>query len=116
MVSPRSTCDIIGVLIHHDYFSFLLFRGMFYSLISSNAHSVTMQAQKEFPPDMQCKDKFLLQSVIATHGASVKDITPEMVMSSESYASVAPLWLLLCCKLTLLVCFASFSLARRQDM
>lgn len=50
MVSPRSTCDII----------------------------VTMQAQKEFPPDMQCKDKFLLQSVIATHGASVKDITPEM--------------------------------------
>ncbi|KAH7288388.1 hypothetical protein KP509_31G024900 [Ceratopteris richardii] len=26
--------------------------------------TVTMQAQKEMPPDMQCKDKFLVQSVI----------------------------------------------------
>lgn len=50
IVLPRSTCDVI----------------------------VTMQAQKEAPPDMQCKDKFLLQSVIANHGATVKDITPEM--------------------------------------
>lgn len=50
IVLPRSTCDVI----------------------------VTMQAQKEAPPDMQCKDKFLLQSVIAHNGATVKDITPEM--------------------------------------
>lgn len=42
-------------------------------------HSVTMQAQKEAPPDMQCKDKFLLQSVVASPGATTKDITPEMV-------------------------------------
>ena len=40
-----------------------------------------MQAQKEAPPDMQCKDKFLLQSVIANDGATVKDITPEMVIN-----------------------------------
>lgn len=40
---------------------------------------VTMQAQKEAPPDMQCKDKFLLQSVIAPDGATAKDITAEMV-------------------------------------
>ncbi|XP_058104560.1 vesicle-associated protein 1-3-like [Magnolia sinica] len=40
--------------------------------------TVTMQAQKEAPPDMQCKDKFLLQSVIASHGATTKDITSEM--------------------------------------
>ncbi|KAL9385645.1 hypothetical protein Peur_022655 [Populus x canadensis] len=39
---------------------------------------VTMQAQKEMPLDMQCKDKFLLQSVITSPGATVKDITPEM--------------------------------------
>lgn len=38
-----------------------------------------MQAQKDAPPDMQCKDKFLLQSVIASPGATPKDITPEMV-------------------------------------
>ncbi|KAF5470042.1 hypothetical protein F2P56_010590, partial [Juglans regia] len=47
---PRSTCDV----------------------------TVTMQAQKEAPPDMQCKDKFLLQSVVASPGATVKEITPEM--------------------------------------
>ncbi|XP_068330775.1 vesicle-associated protein 1-3-like [Pyrus communis] len=40
--------------------------------------TVTMQAQKEAPPDMQCKDKFLLQSVVAPEGATTKDITPEM--------------------------------------
>ncbi|KAK9068017.1 hypothetical protein SSX86_012128 [Deinandra increscens subsp. villosa] len=55
VVLPQSTCEII----------------------------VTMQAQKEAPPDMQCKDKFLLQSVIATPGATPKDITPEM-FSKES--------------------------------
>lgn len=42
-----------------------------------------MQAQKEAPPDMQCKDKFLLQSAVASgefEGASAKEITPEMVI------------------------------------
>jgi len=38
-----------------------------------------MQAQMEAPPDMQCKDKFLLQSVIMDERATNKDITPEMV-------------------------------------
>ncbi|KAG6498888.1 vesicle-associated protein 1-3-like [Zingiber officinale] len=50
IVLPRATCDV----------------------------TVTMQAQKEAPPDMQCKDKFLLQSVITEHGAETKDVTPEM--------------------------------------
>ncbi|XP_006347898.1 vesicle-associated protein 1-1 isoform X1 [Solanum tuberosum] len=50
IVMPRSTCEVI----------------------------VTMQAQKEAPPDMQCKDKFLLQSVIVSPGTMAKDITPEM--------------------------------------
>lgn len=39
---------------------------------------VTMQAQKEAPPDMQCKDRFLVQSVVARPGATPKDINPEM--------------------------------------
>lgn len=42
-------------------------------------YKVTMQAQKEAPPDMQCKDKFLLQSVKTNDGASPKDITADMV-------------------------------------
>ncbi|XP_031483178.1 vesicle-associated protein 1-2-like [Nymphaea colorata] len=50
VVLPRSTCDVV----------------------------VTMQAQREAPPDMQCKDKFLIQSVVTTDGATQKDITPEM--------------------------------------
>lgn len=50
VVLPRSTCDV----------------------------TVTMQAQKEAPSDMQCKDKFLLQSVIASPGTTTKDINPEM--------------------------------------
>lgn len=39
---------------------------------------VTMQAQKETPSDMQCKDKFLLQSVVTSPGATTKDISAEM--------------------------------------
>lgn len=38
-----------------------------------------MQAQREAPPDMQCKDKFLLQAVIVEQGVTTKDITAEMV-------------------------------------
>ncbi|KAG5592919.1 hypothetical protein H5410_043433 [Solanum commersonii] len=44
---------------------------------------VTMQAQKEAPSDMQCKDKFLLQSVVAAPGVAAKDITQEMFNKAE---------------------------------
>ncbi|OAY70806.1 Vesicle-associated protein 1-1 [Ananas comosus] len=50
IIPPRSTCDVI----------------------------VIMQAQKEAPPDMQCKDKFLVQSVIVNDGATAKEVTAEM--------------------------------------
>ncbi|KAG4973010.1 hypothetical protein AAZX31_11G031700 [Glycine max] len=50
VVMPQSTCDVI----------------------------VTMQAQKDAPADMQCKDKFLLQSVKVDDGTTAKDITAEM--------------------------------------
>lgn len=50
VVIPHTTCDVI----------------------------VTMQAQKEPPTEMQCKDKFLLQSVVVSPGTMAKDITPEM--------------------------------------
>lgn len=42
-----------------------------------------MQAQKEAPSDMQCKDKFLLQSVVASPGTTTKDITPDMVCNQH---------------------------------
>ncbi|KAL3692826.1 hypothetical protein R1sor_006477 [Riccia sorocarpa] len=39
---------------------------------------VTKRAQNEAPPDMHCKDKFLIQSVIAESGTTTKDITSEL--------------------------------------
>jgi hypothetical protein len=50
---------------------------------SSADVTVTMQAQREAPPDMQCKDKFLVQSVVAPDGSSPKDVSPEL-FSKES--------------------------------
>ncbi|KAL1548674.1 vesicle-associated protein 1-3-like isoform X1 [Salvia divinorum] len=40
--------------------------------------TVTMQAHKEAPTDMQCRDKFLVQSVIVPNGTTHKDINQEM--------------------------------------
>ncbi|XP_078448111.1 plant VAMP (vesicle-associated membrane protein) family protein [Wolffia australiana] len=40
--------------------------------------TVTMQAQKEMPPDLQCKDKFLVQSVVVENGSTLKETTSEM--------------------------------------
>jgi hypothetical protein len=50
---------------------------------SSADVTVTMQAQREAPPDMQCKDKFLVQSVVTSVGSSPKDVSPEL-FSKES--------------------------------
>lgn len=38
-----------------------------------------MQAQKEAPLDMQCKDKFLVQTVVVSDGTSSKQVLAEMV-------------------------------------
>lgn len=40
--------------------------------------TITMQAPKEIPQDYQCKDKFLIQSVVVQEGITHKDIVPEM--------------------------------------
>lgn len=40
---------------------------------------VTMQAQRVAPPDMQCKDKFLIQSTVVRYGTTEEDITSDMV-------------------------------------
>ncbi|XP_022895750.1 vesicle-associated protein 1-1-like [Olea europaea var. sylvestris] len=55
VVLPHSTCDV----------------------------TVTMQAQKEAPPDLQCKDKFLLQSVVVGPGVTTENIKPD-VFNKES--------------------------------
>jgi hypothetical protein len=50
VVQPRSICDV----------------------------TVTMQAQKEAPHDMHCKDKFLIQTVVTKDGSTTKDVTAEL--------------------------------------
>lgn len=39
--------------------------------------TVTLQAQKEYPPDMQCKDKFLLQSTKVPPSTDIDEIPPD---------------------------------------
>ncbi|KAI4980781.1 vesicle-associated protein 1-2-like [Hordeum vulgare subsp. vulgare] len=39
---------------------------------------VTMQAQREAPPDMQCRDKFLVQSAVVSQDIAPKDISGDM--------------------------------------
>ncbi|CAL5056884.1 unnamed protein product [Urochloa decumbens] len=50
IVAPRSTADVV----------------------------VTMQAQRDAPPDMQCKDKFLVQSAIVAKEIMPKEVTGDM--------------------------------------
>lgn len=40
--------------------------------------TVTLQAQKEYPPDMQCKDKFLLQSTKVPPSIDIDEISPDI--------------------------------------
>lgn len=40
---------------------------------------VTLQAQKEYPPDMRCNDKFLLQSTKVPPITDVDELPPETV-------------------------------------
>ena len=44
-----------------------------------------MQAQKVAPPDMICKDKFLVQCTVVPAGTTDEDINSSMVSSSVSY-------------------------------
>lgn len=45
--------------------------------------SVTMQAQRAAPPDMICKDKFLIQSTVVPPGTTDVDITPNMFAKDD---------------------------------
>lgn len=56
IISPKSTCEF----------------------------TVTMQAQRTAPPDMVCKDKFLIQSTVVPVGTIDEDITPSMFAKDGS--------------------------------
>lgn len=49
----------------------------------SSVIRVTLQAQREYPPDMECKDKFLLQSVIVPPQTEIDEL-PQDTFNRES--------------------------------
>ncbi|CAL5187689.1 unnamed protein product [Lathyrus oleraceus] len=51
---------------------------------------VTLQAQHEYPPDMQCKDKFLLQSTKVSPNTDVDDL-PQDTFTKDSGNSIEDL-------------------------
>lgn len=71
---------MLNVEIRVFYYYLLIHTVVSLDFLSCFVPSVTMQAQKEAPMDMQCRDKFLLQSVVVKPGVTAKDITPEMVI------------------------------------
>ncbi|MCI24872.1 vesicle-associated protein 1-2-like [Trifolium medium] len=44
-----------------------------------------MQAQTEAPPDVESKDSFFIQSIVARARATTKDITSEMFEEKSGY-------------------------------
>ncbi|KAK6911471.1 Major sperm protein (MSP) domain, partial [Dillenia turbinata] len=45
--------------------------------------TVTMQAQRSHPPDLMCKDKFLIQSTVVPVGTTDDDITSSMFSKDD---------------------------------
>lgn len=43
-----------------------------------------MQAQKTAPPDLQCKDRFLVQSTEVPFGSTEEDLKPNLVCQDEN--------------------------------
>lgn len=66
-------------------------------LIALCVHVVTMQAQRTAPPDMVCKDKFLIQSTSVPAGTIDEDITPSMVCFCSFVVLYSIFWLLIDC-------------------
>ncbi|CAB4316011.1 unnamed protein product [Prunus armeniaca] len=50
---------------------------------STSEFSVTMQAPRAAPPDMECRDKFLIQSTIVSSGTTDEDITASMFAKDD---------------------------------
>ncbi|PQQ11457.1 vesicle-associated protein 2-2 isoform X3 [Prunus yedoensis var. nudiflora] len=50
---------------------------------STSEFSVTMQAPRAGPPDMECRDKFLIQSTIVSSGTTDEDITASMFAKDD---------------------------------
>ncbi|KAL5208700.1 hypothetical protein ABZP36_033135 [Zizania latifolia] len=50
--------------------------------------TITLQAQKEYPPDMQCKDKFLIQSTRVAASTDMDEIPPDTMLKNASIEEI----------------------------
>ncbi|TVU28997.1 hypothetical protein EJB05_20539 [Eragrostis curvula] len=50
--------------------------------------TITLQAQKEYPPDMQCKDKFLIQSTKVAASTDMDEIPPDTMLKNASIEEI----------------------------
>ncbi|KAH9776990.1 Vesicle-associated protein 2-1 [Citrus sinensis] len=73
VVQPWDSCIIRGAAC----FFFTNLMELISPCDSCSGSAVTLQAQREAPPDMQCKDKFLLQSTIVPPNTDVDDLPPD---------------------------------------
>ncbi|XP_023636882.1 vesicle-associated protein 1-3 isoform X2 [Capsella rubella] len=77
VVLPGDSCNVTGFSPLVFVSTGVGFKKLLFTFLIKNV-SVTMQAQKEAPLDMQCKDKFLVQTVIVSDGTTSKDVLAEM--------------------------------------
>lgn len=72
-----------------------------------------MQAQKSAVPEMQCKDKFLIQTTVVPFGTTEEEITPGMVGYHYSGLGlvVCVLFGIVCCSWKLKVSIVIFLMA-----
>ncbi|PSR91684.1 Vesicle-associated protein 2-1, N-terminally processed like [Actinidia chinensis var. chinensis] len=69
---------------------------------------VTLQAQREYPPDMQCKDKFLLQSTTVAPQTEVDEL-PQDTFNKDSRKTVEE------CKLRVVYLSPQAALGNSED-
>ncbi|KAK6947518.1 Major sperm protein (MSP) domain [Dillenia turbinata] len=70
---------------------------------------VTLQAQREYPPDMQCKDKFLLQSTIVAAHTDVDEL-PADTFNKDGERQIEE------CKLKVVYVTSSSPFGKSDDM
>ncbi len=56
--------------------------------LNFHVNVVTLQAQRERPSDMQCKDKFLLQSTVVSPNIDVNELPQDTVRIHVHYSVI----------------------------
>lgn len=87
VVQPWDSCTITSK--HACIDTYMLQDSLFGSDVCASAFLfwviVTLQSQKEYPPDMQSKDKFLIQSTRVAASTDMDEIPPDTVSTNKTH-------------------------------